>query len=85
MRIPKHEINVLGHKISAQGISPLESRVKAIKGLAPHKTKKEFQSYLDMVNYCRKFIHDLSIICKPLYELLKGEVPNTVISERLGS
>ena len=71
------EIRVLGHVVSEDGIKPDEERVRAIKQFKVPETKRELMSFLGLVGYCRKFIKDLSIISKPLYDLLKESVSKT--------
>ena len=45
----ENKIEALGHTISG-----LESRVETIKKFRPHKNLKELQSFLGLVNFCRK-------------------------------
>lgn len=81
----KKEITILRHKISGDGIKPLESRILAIKSLKLPSSKKQLQSYLGMINYCRKFIPNLSIMCKLLYNIFRSEISNKCMMEQLGS
>ncbi|KAI4293215.1 hypothetical protein PAPHI01_2489 [Pancytospora philotis] len=67
----KEEIEALGHQVSAQGIKPVKARIEAIVHAKLPTTRKEMQSYLGLVNYCRKFIPNLSTISAPLYALTK--------------
>ncbi|KAI4293473.1 hypothetical protein PAPHI01_2747 [Pancytospora philotis] len=70
----KEELLVLGHKVSAKGIQPDPDRVTAIHAAKKPETLKELQSFLSLVGYCRKFILNLSMLSKPLYDLLKKEI-----------
>ncbi len=59
-------------------IRPDPDRVKSIKNLQIPRNKIELQQWLGIITYCRRFIKNISIICKPLYNLLKKEEVNTI-------
>ena len=64
------EVEYLGHSISAEGLRPSMTKVKAITG-APKPTKvSELKSFLGLVNYYAKFLPNLATILAPLYKLL---------------
>ena len=66
----KSQIKFLGHVLSAEGVSPVEDKVSAIKG-APRPTNvSELKSFVGMLNYYGKFVPDLSSKLSPLYALL---------------
>ena len=65
------EVVFAGYKISANGISLEESRVKAIKDVKRPTTATEVRSFLGMVNFCSKFIQGYSTMAAPLRELTK--------------
>ncbi|MGL5708809.1 MAG: reverse transcriptase domain-containing protein, partial [Aeromonas sp.] len=67
----QNEVKILGHKVNESGISPDEERIKSIKNFRVPQSKKELQSFLGLVNYCRKFIKNLSEAAAPLYQTLK--------------
>lgn len=69
----KKEIMVLGHVLDGQTIKPSLEKVKAIKEARLPLTIKEMQSFLGLVNYCRKFIKDLSKEAEPLFNTIKGD------------
>lgn len=69
------EIVYMGHKISQNGYSPDNSKIKAITEMSIPKNKKELQTFLGMVTYVGKFIENLSNITAPLRILLKNYVP----------
>lgn len=71
------EINFLGHKISSDGISVDENKIKAIIDLPIPKDKKELARILGMFNYVSKFIENFSEISQPLRALLKKDVEFT--------
>ncbi|MGL5706859.1 MAG: reverse transcriptase domain-containing protein [Aeromonas sp.] len=84
----QEEVKILGHKISKHGISPDEDRVKSIKEFRLPKNKKELQSFLGLVSYCRKFIKNLSETATPLYQALKenqGNIKEFTLNEEAKS
>jgi len=67
----KQKVELLGHTISTQGISPIDAKVEVISNWLAPKNVKQLQSFLGAIGYYRKFIHNYSSIAKPLYKLLK--------------
>ena len=66
----KQRIEFLGHEVSADGISPMPSKVKAIKDFPRPTSVKTLQSFLGLANYYRKFYkQNFAILAKPLYQL----------------
>lgn len=63
-------VTYLGHRISAQGLSPVEEKVRAVKEAPCPKNVAELRSFLGLVNYYAKFLPDLSTVLSPLYQLL---------------
>lgn len=66
-------VTYLGHKITAEGISPVEDKVRAVKEAPSPKNVTELRSFLGMVNYYGKFLQDLSKVLAPLYKLLHND------------
>ena len=64
-------VTYMGHWISAQGLSPLEEKVRAIKEAPNRKNVAELRSFLGLVNNYGKFLLDLSTVIAPLYQLLQ--------------
>ena len=62
------EVTYLGHRIDDVGIHPINKKIKAIEKLA---RVKESQAYCGMINYNPRFLSNLSVVMKPLYQLLK--------------
>ena len=71
----KEEVELLGHKLSTKGISPIDSKVNVIMNWLPPKNIKQLRSFLGAIGYYRKFIYNFAQIAKPLYELTKKNVP----------
>ena len=61
----------LGHKIDADGIHPMQDKVKAIQEAPLPKNLAELRSFLGLINYYGKFLPNLSLKLTPLYLLLK--------------
>ncbi|XP_072140440.1 uncharacterized protein [Dermacentor andersoni] len=68
------ELHYLGHKISAEGISPLSDKVDALLQAPEPKSKKQLQSLLGVVNYYSKFVPQLATIAQPFFRLLQKKV-----------
>ena len=62
---------VLGHKVSSKGIEVDRDKVEAIERMPPHRNIKGIISFLGHVGFCRRFIRNLSRICKPLTNLFQ--------------
>ena len=70
----KSSVEYLGHRIDAQGIHTLPSKLEAIQK-APHpENVTQLRSFLGLLNY-GKFIENLSTLIHPLNELPKVETP----------
>ena len=64
----------MGHILSKQGISPVNSKLDAIR-LAPRpKDVSQLRSFLAMLDYYSKFIKDISSKLHPLYQLLSDKI-----------
>jgi hypothetical protein len=71
----KPSVDYLGHRIDAQGIHTLQSKLEVILK-APHpENVTQLRLFLGLLNYYGKFIENLSTIIHPLNELLKVETP----------
>ena len=70
-----HEVELLGFKVNADGIRPLEERVSAIKDLPPPTMPKEVKSFLGMAGYYRQCVPNFADKALPLTELTKPKEP----------
>ena len=61
--------------VSQRGIEVDPDKIKAIVEMKPPRTKKEIQGFLGRIQYISRFIAQLTMICEPLFRLLKKEVP----------
>ena len=71
----KPSVTYLGHRIDANGLHPLQERVRAIKDAPAPTSVSTLKSYLGMLTYYSKFLPNLSSLLHPLYKLLRKEVP----------
>ena len=67
------QVKYMGHILSKEGISPVKSKLDAIR-LVPRPTDmSQPRSFLGMVNYYSKFIKNFSSKMHPLYQLLSNK------------
>ena len=65
----------LGHRIDAEGLHPLDDRVRAIRDAPTPTSFSELKSYLGMLSYYNMFLPNLSSLLHHLHRLLRKEVP----------
>ena len=68
------KIDFLGHSISAEGLSPQEEKVAAVRDLTPPIDISSLRSALGLFSYYRKFVKGFSVIASPLHSLLRKGV-----------
>ena len=68
------QVEYLGH-ISAEGLCPAASKVKAIKEAPTPSSLSKLKSFLGLVNYYAKLLPDSATILAPLYKLLRNSEP----------
>ena len=66
------EVEYLGHRISARGLQPLASKVRAITEALKPTNVSQLKSFLGLVNYYGRFLPDLATTLAPLYQLLRS-------------
>ena len=62
---------LLGFIVSKRGIELDPSKIKVIQDLPPPKTKREVISFLGRLNYISRFIAKSTVVCEPIFKLLK--------------
>ncbi|XP_058817423.1 uncharacterized protein K02A2.6-like [Topomyia yanbarensis] len=67
------EIEFLGHHFNKEGMTPSQSKVKAIKNFRLPESCEEVRSFLGLVNYVGAFIPNLATISATLRELTKDK------------
>ena len=68
----KEEITLLGHRVSAAGVTPLGDHVATIRSVPWLTTPKELQHFLGMVNFYRRFLPAAARTLQPLTKCLTG-------------
>ena len=71
----RKEVSFIGYTVSKEGIKIDNSRIQPILELKPPTNKKGVQSIIGLFNFNRQFIPKFSEKIKPLYNLLKKDVP----------
>ena len=64
----------MGHVLSKNGIEPTDDKVRAINGAKRPQNVNEVRSFLGLVNYCGRFINNLSTVEEPLRRLTRKSV-----------
>ena len=67
-------VEYLGHRVDAQGLHPVQKKVKAIAEAPAPTNVTELKSYLGLLNYYGRFLPNLSTLLAPLHELLRQDV-----------
>nr|XP_016450605.1 PREDICTED: uncharacterized protein LOC107775396 [Nicotiana tabacum] len=65
---------LFGFIVSRKGIELDPSKIKAIQELPSPKSKKDVMSLLGRLNYISRFIARSTVICEPIFKLLKRDV-----------
>ena len=68
-------VDYLGYRLSAEGVRPVPSKVKAIKEAPVPSNVTELKAYLGLLTYYGKFLPKLSTTLAPLYVLLRKDTP----------
>ena len=63
-------LDFLGHRVTSDGIHPLQDRVQAIRDYPQPRTAKSLKEYLGLLNFYRRFVPHAAAILLPLYELV---------------
>ena len=66
------QIEFLGHRVSAQGISPLPDKVEAVQRFGRPRTVKLLQRFFGLVNFYRRFLQHIAATLRPLTDALSG-------------
>ncbi len=74
-RFRQSSIKFLGHIISKGQIAVDPEKIQALSEMTPPKDKKELQSLLGTLNFLTRHIPNRSENLKPLYALLRKDVP----------
>lgn len=69
------ELSFLGHRVSAEGIAPLQAKVDAIVHAPTPAEPGTLRSFLGLVEYYAKFIPRLAEEVEPMRRLLRKDIP----------
>ncbi|XP_037503479.1 uncharacterized protein LOC119378389 [Rhipicephalus sanguineus] len=70
-------LDFLGHRITPQGILPLESRVQAVREFPTPTSFRKLREFLGQINFHRRFIQSCAHILQPLTDLLRRDTKKT--------
>ena len=70
----KKEVIYLGHRVTAEGIKPVTSKVDSMKKAPNPKNVEELVSFLGAINYYRRYLPNLSTVIAPLDRLRNKDV-----------
>ncbi|XP_030747091.1 uncharacterized protein K02A2.6-like [Sitophilus oryzae] len=65
------KVNFLGHTLTAEGVTPLESYIAGILSFRKPNTIEETQSFLGLINYVGKWIPNLATLTEPFRMFLR--------------
>jgi hypothetical protein len=68
----RQEVEFLGHRVAASGVSPLPERVAAIRQFPRPKNIRDLQAFLGLFNFYRRFVPAAAAILRPLTDALAG-------------
>ncbi|GFU83507.1 retrovirus-related Pol polyprotein from transposon opus [Trichonephila clavipes] len=66
------QVEYLGFLITAEGSRPLPEKVQAVLSYKLPETIHDLRTFLDMINFYRRYLKDAAKTQAPLHELLKG-------------
>lgn len=75
------ELDYLGHRINADGITPLPDRVTAILAASEPRTAKGLRRFLGQVAFYHRFIPGAAAIMTPLNDMLRGKATDLLWSD----
>ena len=66
-------VTYLGYRIDAEGLHPVNEKVKAIQDATEPRSVTELKSYLGMLSYYSRFLPNMSSNLAPLNQLLQKQ------------
>jgi RNase H-like domain found in reverse transcriptase len=77
------EVDFLGHRVSAAGISPLPKHVEALQHLPVPTDVKGLQQFLGLINFYRQFLPEIAATLMPLTDALRGLPRNLTVTAEM--
>ncbi|XP_064479035.1 uncharacterized protein K02A2.6-like [Ornithodoros turicata] len=71
----QHQVEYLGHVVTAEGFGPSAKKVSAILNMPPPTQVSELRAFLGMIQHFAKYLPSLADACAPLNNLLRKSVP----------
>ena len=68
-------VKFLGHIVSPEGIQPIANRVKDLKNLKSHESKRDVMKILGCPGFYSRYIKNLHKDSQPFYDLIKDSTP----------
>ena len=70
----KDEVIYLGHRISKEGVSPVEEKVQAVRDAPTPRNVSELKSFLGLFNFYHRYVSNAAEILEPLHYLLRKNI-----------
>jgi hypothetical protein len=67
------QVEYLGHIIHGQGVATDPAKIEPIRSWPTPKDVTQLRSFLCLTGYYRRFVHNYSLIDRPLHDLLKKD------------
>ena len=67
----KNKVSFCGHEIDRHGLHKTQKKIEAVVNAPKPSNVSELRSFLGIVNYYARFIHNLSSVLHPLHNLLE--------------
>ena len=69
------EVHYLGNTVSSEGIQPTQEKISTIRDSPAPTNLHTLKSFIGLLNFCAKFLPNLSTVSAPLYSLLQKNCP----------
>ena len=66
-------LDFLGHRVSEEGIAPLEEKVTAIREFPQPTSLRQLRGFLGLVNFYRRFLPNCAALLAPLTDMLRKQ------------